>query len=283
MPDSRPPRSRNTNQRSSGSAGSRRRRTDSAPTDPDVAAKLREIESSGEPVSISEAIRPEEMKPLGEEEAKSLAAGDVVDVTELQRMSVEELAIQAANEGIADPAGLSRRDLIFQILKQRVKSCGIMQGEGTLQILPDGFGFLRSAAYHYLSCPDDIYVSPSQIRKFSLRDGSVVKGQIRPPKENERYFALLRVNSVNGRDPSESSRQKHFDDLTPLHPNSRIVMEYDPKCISTRVVDLVAPIGFGQRGLIVSPPRAGKTVLMQKMARATLGQLSGCLRDHAAD
>ena len=131
-------------------------------------------------------------------------------------------------------------------------------------------GFLRSPEYHYLNCPDDIYVSPSQIRKFNLRNGSVVKGQIRPPKENERYFALLRVESVNGLNPADSARRSNFDDLTPLHPDTRMVMENNPKEMSTRVVDMLAPIGFGQRGLIVSPPRAGKTILMQRMAQATL-------------
>ena len=156
------------------------------------------------------------------------------------------------------------------ILKARVTSRGIMFGEGTLQILPDGFGFLRSPEYHYLSCPDDIYVSPSQIRKFNLRNGAIVSGQIRPPKENERYFALLRVEAINGCDPNNNSNVIHFDDLTPLHPNKRIMMEHDPADISTRIVDMVTPIGFGQRGLIVSPPRAGKTILMQKMAQAVV-------------
>ena len=129
---------------------------------------------------------------------------------------------------------------------------------------------MRSPEYHYLNCPDDIYVSPSQIRKFNLRNGAVVKGQIRPPKENERYFALLRVETVNGLDPNESARRTNFDELTPLHPDTRIVLEHNPKDMSTRVVDMFAPIGFGQRGLIVSPPRAGKTILMQRMAQATL-------------
>jgi len=165
---------------------------------------------------------------------------------------------------------IGRRELIQEILKRRVQARGLMHGEGTLQILPDGFGFLRSPEYHYINCPDDIYVSPSQIRKFNLRNGAVVSGQIRPPKENERYFALLRVEQVNGRDPSENARSLHFDDLTPLHPDTRVIMEFDPAELSTRVVDLLAPIGFGQRGLIVSPPRAGKTMLMQNMARAVL-------------
>jgi transcription termination factor Rho len=147
---------------------------------------------------------------------------------------------------------------------------GLMYGEGTLEILPDGFGFLRSPDYHYLSCPDDIYVSPSQIRRFGLRNGVTVSGQIRPPKENERYFALLRVEAINYEDPNLMSEKVFFDDLTPLHPNARIVMEYSSDDLETRVVDMVTPIGFGQRGLIVSPPRAGKTILMQKMAKAAL-------------
>ena len=185
-------------------------------------------------------------------------------------MSVTQLSKIAAQEGVEDIAEKDKRELIFLILKERVKTRGIMCGQGTLQILPDGFGFLRSPEYHYLNCPDDIYVSPSQIRKFNLKNGAVIKGQIRPPKENERYFALLRVESVNGLDPSDSAKRPGFDELTPLHPDTQIILEHNPKDMSTRIVDMIAPIGFGQRGLIVSPPRAGKTVLMQRMAQATL-------------
>ncbi len=245
-------------------------RTGSFDQDPDVLDKQREIEAEGEPVSIAESIRPGEVKLPEKLPRKPHSEDGFSNAMQLQRMPIAELLEYAVKEGIEDAESLSRRDLIFQILKHRVKTCGIIWGEGTLQILPDGFGFLRSADFHYVSCPDDIYVSPSQIRKFNLRNGSVVRGQVRPPKSNERYFALLRVESVNGCEPGEASRQKHFDDLTPLHPDQRIKMEYDPKCMSTRVVDLIAPIGFGQRGLIVSPPRAGKTILMQRMARATL-------------
>ena len=193
-----------------------------------------------------------------------------VYLTELQKMSMSEL-IEAGREGnIADGAAMKRQELIFNILKERVKTNGMMFGEGTLEILPDGFGFLRSADYHYLSCPDDIYVSPSQIRRFGLQTGNTVSGQIRPPKENERYFALLRVEAVNYEDPNLRMNRVQFDELTPLHPDKRIMMESDATEISTRVVDLVTPIGFGQRGLIVSPPRAGKTVLLQKMARSVV-------------
>ena len=151
-----------------------------------------------------------------------------------------------------------------------MKLNGLMFGEGTLEVLPDGFGFLRSPDYHYLSCPDDIYVSPSQIRRFGLRTGATVAGQIRPPKENERYFALLRVEAINWQDPNLLSEKVYFDDLTPLHPGRRIRLETTPEEVSMRVVDMMCPLGFGQRGLVVSPPRAGKTILLQKMAKAVL-------------
>jgi transcription termination factor Rho len=151
-----------------------------------------------------------------------------------------------------------------------MQSSGMMLGEGTLEVLADGFGFLRSTSHHYVACPDDIYVSPSQIRRFGLTTGMTISGQIRPPKENERYFALLRIEAINHRNPNEVRSRKPFDSLTPLHPKERIILETEPSEICNRVVDLITPIGFGQRGLIVSPPRAGKTVLMQKMAKAVL-------------
>ena len=191
-------------------------------------------------------------------------------IAELQRMSMAELIEEARKENLTDYAGIKKHDLVFRILKERVKLNGLMYGEGTLEVLPDGFGFLRSPDYHYLSCPDDIYVSPSQIRRFGLKTGATVSGQIRPPKENERYFALLRVEAINYQDPNLLTSKVSFDDLTPLHPDERIRMETTADEIEMRVVDLIVPIGFGQRGLIVSPPRAGKTILMQKMAKAAL-------------
>ncbi|MDX1964377.1 MAG: transcription termination factor Rho [Pirellulales bacterium] len=189
---------------------------------------------------------------------------------ELQRMSMPELMEEARRAELADITGVKKQDLIFQLLKHRVKMNGLMYGEGTLEILPDGFGFLRSPDYHYISCPDDIYISPSQIRRFGLKTGTTVTGQIRPPKENERYFAMLRVESINYRDPTEVHSKIGFDDLTPLHPDLRIRLETTQNELETRVIDLIVPIGFGQRGLIVSPPRAGKTILLQKMAKAVL-------------
>lgn len=194
----------------------------------------------------------------------------VLDFATLQSMPQEELASIAKLEGISGWELMPRPELTYQILRARMQSSGIMIGEGTLEILADGFGFLRSAAHHYVACPDDIYVSPSQIRRFGLTTGMTISGQIRPPKENERYFALLRVEAINHRNPNEVRSRKSFDLLTPLHPKQRIIMETEPLEIATRVVDLVTPLGFGQRGLIVSPPRAGKTILMQKMAKAVL-------------
>ncbi len=193
-----------------------------------------------------------------------------VHIAELQKMTMKDLLELAKNENLSDYSGLKKQDLIFKILKERTKLNGLMFGDGTLEILPDGFGFLRSPDYHYLPCPDDIYVSPSQIRRFGLRKGATVAGQIRPPKENERYFALLRVEAVNGHDPNVLSEKVFFDDLTPLHPKSRLKLASDPSEMATRVVDMLCPIGMGQRALIVSPPRAGKTVLLQKMAQGVL-------------
>jgi transcription termination factor Rho len=193
-----------------------------------------------------------------------------IHLTELQKMTMPQLIRTAKTEGIADYMGLKKQDLIFKILKERVKQNGLMYGEGTLEVLPDGFGFLRSPDYNYLPCPDDIYVSPSQIRRFGLKTGAIVSGQIRPPKENERYFALLRVEAINFEDPDKLSEKVGFDDLTPLHPQGRVRLETTSDEINMRVVDLVTPLGFGQRGVIVAPPRTGKTILLQKIANSIL-------------
>jgi len=189
-------------------------------------------------------------------------------ITDLQKMTVNELHEVARKEGIEEFVGLPKQDLIFQILKRRINQNGLLYGEGVLEVLPDGFGFLRSPEYNYLPCPDDIYVSPSQIRRFGLRNGHIVAGQIRPPKESERYFALLRVEAINYESPEKVTEKTNFEDLTPLHPNRRIYLETTPNELNMRIVDLVTPIGFGQRMLIVAPPRTGKTVLLQKMANA---------------
>ncbi|NLF29932.1 MAG: transcription termination factor Rho [Planctomycetes bacterium] len=189
-------------------------------------------------------------------------------LTDLQRMTVAELHDIAKREGLSEYTGLKKQDLVFKILKERIHRSGLMYGEGVLEVLPDGFGFLRSPDYDYLPCPDDIYVSPSQIRRFGLRNGIIMAGQIRPPKESERYFALLRVEAINFEDPDRLSDKINFEDLTPLHPDKRIFLETTSEEINMRVVNLVTPIGFGQRMLIVAPPRTGKTVLLQKIANA---------------
>jgi transcription termination factor Rho len=191
-----------------------------------------------------------------------------INITQLQIMPIEELHKIAEKEGFTDFHTIARQDLVFKILKARAASQGLMFGEGTLEIMPDGFGFLRSPEQSYLHGPDDIYVSPMILRRLGLRRGMVVKGLIRPPKENERYFALLRVDSVNDREPRKASNLTNFEDLTPLHPEERYILETTPDEIECRVVDLVAPLGKGQRALIVAPPRTGKTVLLQKMTKA---------------
>ena len=189
-------------------------------------------------------------------------------ITDLQRMGVAELHEIAKAENIEEYTSLGKQELVFKILKQRIQKDGLMYGEGVLEILPDGFGFLRSPDYDYLPSPDDIYVSPSQIRRFGLLHGNIVAGQIRPPKESEKYFALLRVEAVNFEEPEKLAEKVNFEDLTPTHPDRRIFLEHKPEEINMRVVNLVTPIGFGQRMLIVAPPRTGKTILLQKIANA---------------
>lgn len=189
-------------------------------------------------------------------------------ITELQKMTIKELQETAKREDIKEYTGLKKQDLIFKILKERVNQNGLMYGEGVVEVLPEGFGFLRSPDYNYLPCPDDIYISPSQIRRFRIRTGAVVSGQIRPPKDTERYFALLRVEAINFENPEIMGEKIIFDDLTPLHPSERLFLEKDSAELETRIMDLVTPIGKGQRGLIVAPPRTGKTVLLQKIANS---------------
>jgi transcription termination factor Rho len=187
---------------------------------------------------------------------------------DLQNLDVGELHKLARKEGINDYMGMAKQQLIFRILKERVRQEGLMYGEGVLEVLPDGFGFLRSTKYNYLASPDDVYVSPSQIRRFGLRSGNIVQGQIRPPKESEKYFALLRVEAINYQEPDKLAEKVVFRDLTPLHAEERLMLETIREELSMRIIDLATPIGKGQRGLIVAPPRTGKTVLLQKIANS---------------
>ena len=191
-------------------------------------------------------------------------------IGDLQKMTVEQLHEVAKEEEITGYSQLPKHELIFHIIKGRLEKAGLMYGDGVLEILPDGFGFLRSPVDSYLPCPDDIYVSPSQIRRFGLKNGHIVQGTIRPPKESERYFALLRVDAINGESPEKLNDIIGFEDLTPLHPEERYILETTTENIEMRIVDLVAPVGKGQRGLIVAPPRTGKTVLLQKMANSII-------------
>jgi transcription termination factor Rho len=191
-----------------------------------------------------------------------------MNIVELKEKKIKELNLLAKEFKIDGAAGMRKQDLIFALLQAEIEKTGLIFGEGTLEILPDGFGFLRAPNYNYLPGPDDIYVSPSQIRRFNLRTGDTVSGQIRQPKETERYFALLKVEAVNYEDPEVAREKILFDNLTPLYPDRKIMLESDSDNYSVRIMDLLTPIGFGQRGLIVSPPRSGKTMLLQSIANS---------------
>ncbi|MCX6110406.1 MAG: transcription termination factor Rho [Proteobacteria bacterium] len=191
-----------------------------------------------------------------------------MNLTELKEKRIADLNKMAKDLGIEGATNMRKQELIFALLQGQAERGGVIYGEGVLETLPDGFGFLRAPDYNYLPGPDDIYVSPSQIRRFNLRTGDTVSGQIRPPKDSERYFALLKVENVNGSSPDPDFEKIIFDNLTPLYPMEKFKMEWNQKNLSTRILDLLCPIGKGQRSLIVAPPRTGKTVLLQDIASA---------------
>jgi len=197
-----------------------------------------------------------------------VARGGEAAIEKLKEMKISELCKIAKKFKVEGISSLKKHDLIFKILQAQAEKSGLLFGQGVLEILQDGFGFLRSPDYNYLPCPDDIYVSPSQIRRFDLKTGDTVSGQIRPPKEGERYFALLKVEAVNFENPEMSKERTLFDNLTPLYPNERYLLETEPDEISMRIMDMLTPVGKGQRGLIVAQPYSGKTVLLQKFANA---------------
>src|SRR5437763_3604413 len=194
--------------------------------------------------------------------------GEVLNLASLKDRSISELTHIAKEMGIEGATGLRKQELIFKVLAAQTEKSGLIFSEGVLETLPDGFGFLRAPEYNYLPGPDDIYVSPSQIRKFDLRTGDTISGQIRPPKEGERYFALIKVEAINFESPDMAREKVFFDNLTPLYPDEMLKMEVGPENLSARVIDLVTPLGKGQRGLIVSPPRTGKTMLLQAIANS---------------
>jgi transcription termination factor Rho len=194
--------------------------------------------------------------------------GPTLNINDLKDMSIQKLTQVAKDLNVAGATGMRKQDLIFQILKAQTEQSGFMFSEGVLEVLPDGFGFLRAPDYNYLPGPDDIYVSPSQIRKFDLQTGDTVSGQVRPPKDGERYFALIKVEAVNFEAPDQARNKLFFENLTPLYPQERLRLETSADNLSARVMDLMTPIGKGQRGLIVAPPRTGKTMLLQNIAQS---------------
>jgi transcription termination factor Rho len=210
--------------------------------------------------------RPGRKAPPPPEAPSTPAAGSPLRLEDLYRLPMPKLFAFAEKEGVAEHTGMNRGQLIAAVVRRQIERGQVVRGSGTLEVLPDGYGFLRSVAHNYLASPEDIYVSPSQIRRLGLRTGLVVEGPIRLPVDGQDNFALMQVEQVNGHAPDEKLSGTVFEDLTPLHPNRRLVLETDPDEIAMRVVDLVTPIGMGQRGLIVSPPRAGKTILLQKIA-----------------
>jgi transcription termination factor Rho len=227
--------------------------------------------ASPEPAIATQLPQPQEGPPPPQppqpQPQQQRRAGQGLNITDLKDMSIQKLTQIAKDLTVAGATGMRKQDLIFQILKAQTEQSGFIFSEGVLEVLPDGFGFLRAPDYNYLPGPDDIYVSPSQIRKFDLQTGDTVSGQIRPPKEGERYFALIKVEAVNFEAPDLSRDKLFFENLTPLYPQERITLE-TPESISSRIMDLWTPIGKGQRGLIVAPPRTGKTMLLQSIAQS---------------
>ena len=240
------------------------KRTSPAPADRSVSEEA--------PATVTAATATEEPQPSSGKPASarpsSKRGGNTLSIGELKEMSIAKLTQVAKDLKVDGVTGMRKQELIFQILKAQTEQSGFIFSEGVLEVLPDGFGFLRAPDYNYLPGPDDIYVSPSQIRKFDLQTGDTVSGQIRPPKEGERYFALIKVEAVNFEPPEQAREKIFFENLTPLYPQERITLEGESPNLSGRVMDLMTPIGKGQRGLIVAAPRTGKTMLLQSIAQS---------------
>ncbi len=225
-------------------------------------------EKAAEPVAAAPPPPPPRKKHGGPPVKNGPTGTATLDLVALKDMSIQQLNQIGKDLGLAGASGLRKQELIFKILQAQAEKSGLIFSEGVLECLPDGFGFLRAPEYNYLPGPDDVYVSPSQIRRFDLRTGDTVSGQIRPPKEGERYFALIKVDAINFEPPEEARTKIFFDNLTPLYPNQRVRLETAKDNYSGRIMDLLTPLGKGQRGLIVSPPRTGKTMLLQSIANS---------------
>ena len=230
-----------------------------------TAEEMPEIEPDAD-IEASEA-EPEADSSLDTRDGDTFS-GDTFNLATLKEMSISKLTQIAKELDVPGATGMRKQELVFKILAAQTEQRGLIFSEGVLETLPDGFGFLRAPEYNYLPGPDDIYVSPSQIRKFDLHTGDTVSGQIRPPKEGERYFALIKVEAINFEAPGDARDKVFFDNLTPLYPDERLMLETENDVLAARVIDLVTPIGKGQRGLIVAPPRTGKTMMLQAIANS---------------
>src|SRR5262245_12381629 len=244
-------------------ANHQKRSSGRQPADSTVAEAPQDFNPGTETADAASSSSPATTAPEGRP-----AKAPSLNINELKDMSIQKLTQIAKDLNVAGATGMRKQELIFQILKAQTEQSGFIFSEGVLEVLPDGFGFLRAPDYNYLPGPDDIYVSPSQIRKFDLQTGDTVSGQIRPPKEGERYFALIKVEAVNFEAPEQARDKLFFENLTPLYPQQRFTLETMPDNLSGRVMDLMTPIGRGQRGLIVAPPRTGKTMLLQSIAQS---------------
>ncbi len=262
---------KNTGRKKRGGTGSRKKKSIGLAATEAAAIRNKYLRAYGETPSKEEMSAPGDGdEALEGDSATEKPKGDTVDMSQLQALEMPELNKMAKEQGIPNYGSLRKHELIFQVLQRNAEKTGMLYTEGVLEILPEGFGFLRSESFNYLPCPEDVYVSPSQIRRFDLQTGDIISGEIRRPKDRERFFALVKVASVGHEDPEVAKDKIHFDSLTPLFPDERFFLENDPKEYSTRVMDLVCPIGKGTRGLIVAPPRTGKTVLMQNLANAII-------------
>ena len=261
---------KNTGRKNKGTKGSRKKKSIGLAATEAAAIRNKYLRAYGEIPPEDKATSGDEVKTPEKTAATGEPRGDSVNMSQLQALEMPELNKTAKKLEIPNYGSLQKNELIFQILQRNAEKTGVLYTEGVLEILPEGFGFLRSESFNYLPCPEDVYVSPSQIRRFDLQTGDIISGEIRRPKDRERFFALVKVASVGHEEPEAAKDKIHFDNLTPLFPEERFLLENDPEEYSTRVMDLVCPIGKGTRGLIVAPPRTGKTVLMQNLANAVI-------------